>query len=274
MSVARHRCRRWACAHPHARRRTGSREHAAARRATGRPSHGGASGSARLRPICLYRSSSAYLGPVLRRPRLPAGPSRVADCGMRRCRSRLDHHPSRRRGTPAASARGCVDRGRRHRGRCGERGGNPVPGCFADRVATHGIEAGWAPILAGFPPVVGAMVRDAIPRSDPASIVAAAAIGRERSIRDVTELVAIPAATTAIRTSCPASGKSSGIWVARCARVGFVVGCRTWTSNRRIGGRAPLGASRMCRICRVRRSPSTPSGRRMRASTVRACSSP
>ncbi|WP_280185176.1 MULTISPECIES: alpha/beta fold hydrolase [Nocardia] len=64
---------------------------------------------------------------------------------------------------------------------------------FAERVAADGIEAGWAPILAGFPPVVGAMVRDAIPRSDPASIVAAAAIGRDRSFRDVAELGAITA---------------------------------------------------------------------------------
>ncbi|MGY1949036.1 alpha/beta fold hydrolase [Nocardia asiatica] len=64
---------------------------------------------------------------------------------------------------------------------------------FADRVATDGIEAGWAPILAEFPPVVGAMVRDAIPRSDPASIVAAAAIGRDRSFRDVAELSAVAA---------------------------------------------------------------------------------
>ncbi|WP_249645653.1 alpha/beta fold hydrolase [Nocardia sputi] len=66
---------------------------------------------------------------------------------------------------------------------------------FAARVAAEGIEAGWEPILAGFPPVVGAMVRDAIPRSDPASIVAAAAIGRDRSFRDVAELAAITAPT-------------------------------------------------------------------------------
>ncbi|MFJ4689135.1 alpha/beta fold hydrolase [Streptomyces sp. NPDC088789] len=66
---------------------------------------------------------------------------------------------------------------------------------FAARVAAEGIEAGWEPILAGFPPVVGAMVRDAIPRSDPASIVAAAAIGHDRSFRDVGELAAITAPT-------------------------------------------------------------------------------
>ncbi|MFW6692153.1 alpha/beta fold hydrolase [Streptomyces sp. MAR4 CNX-425] len=64
---------------------------------------------------------------------------------------------------------------------------------FAARVATEGIEAGWEPILADFPPVVGAMVRDAIPRSDPASIVAAAAIGHDRSFRSVGELTGITA---------------------------------------------------------------------------------
>ncbi|XVQ09397.1 alpha/beta fold hydrolase [Spirillospora sp. CA-255316] len=66
---------------------------------------------------------------------------------------------------------------------------------FAARVAADGIEAGWEPILAQFPPVVGAMVRDAIPRSDPASIVAAAAIAHDRSFHDVTELAAITAPT-------------------------------------------------------------------------------
>ncbi|MFI5801392.1 alpha/beta fold hydrolase [Streptomyces sp. NPDC051561] len=64
---------------------------------------------------------------------------------------------------------------------------------FAARVEADGIEAGWEPILAGFPPVVGDMVRDAIPRSDPASIVAAAAIGHDRSFRDVGELAAVTA---------------------------------------------------------------------------------
>ncbi|MEV1064651.1 alpha/beta hydrolase [Streptomyces sp. NPDC050263] len=66
---------------------------------------------------------------------------------------------------------------------------------FAARVAADGIEAGWEPLLADFPPVVGDMVRDAIPRSDPASIVAAAAIGHDRSFRSVDELAAITAPT-------------------------------------------------------------------------------
>lgn len=66
---------------------------------------------------------------------------------------------------------------------------------FAARVESEGIEAGWEPILTGFPPVVGDMVRDAIPRSDPASIVAAAAIGHDRSFRSVDELTVITAPT-------------------------------------------------------------------------------
>ncbi|MEU6312178.1 alpha/beta hydrolase [Streptomyces sp. NPDC047014] len=66
---------------------------------------------------------------------------------------------------------------------------------FAARVAAEGIEAGWAPVLAAFPPLVGSMVRDAIPRSDPASIVAAAAIGQDRSFRSVDELATITVPT-------------------------------------------------------------------------------
>ncbi|GDY60168.1 hypothetical protein SVIO_107910 [Streptomyces violaceusniger] len=66
---------------------------------------------------------------------------------------------------------------------------------FAARVAADGIEAGWEPIRADFPPVVGAMVRDAIPRSDPASIVAAAAIGHDRSFRSISELARITTPT-------------------------------------------------------------------------------
>jgi 3-oxoadipate enol-lactonase len=69
---------------------------------------------------------------------------------------------------------------------------------FADRVRTKGIEAAWAPILDDLAPVIGALVRDAIPRSDPASIAAAAAIGRDRSFRSVEELTGIIAPTLII----------------------------------------------------------------------------
>jgi 3-oxoadipate enol-lactonase len=69
---------------------------------------------------------------------------------------------------------------------------------FADCVKTEGIEAAWAPILETLPPIIGAMVRDAIPRSDPASIAAAAAIGRDRSFRSVRELASVTAPTLVI----------------------------------------------------------------------------
>jgi pimeloyl-ACP methyl ester carboxylesterase len=66
---------------------------------------------------------------------------------------------------------------------------------FAARVRDEGIEAAWEPILPELAPVIGAMVRDAIPRSDPGSIAAAAAIGRDRSFRNVEELAGIAVPT-------------------------------------------------------------------------------
>jgi 3-oxoadipate enol-lactonase len=70
---------------------------------------------------------------------------------------------------------------------------------FAARARTEGIEAAWAPILGDLAPVVGAMVRDAIPRSDPASIAAAAAIGHDRAFHDVDELTQIAVPTLIFR---------------------------------------------------------------------------
>jgi 3-oxoadipate enol-lactonase len=64
---------------------------------------------------------------------------------------------------------------------------------FAARVRAEGLEAAWEPILENLAPVIGAMVREAIPRSDPSSIAAAAAIGRDRSFRTVGELAAVTA---------------------------------------------------------------------------------
>lgn len=64
---------------------------------------------------------------------------------------------------------------------------------FAERAETQGLHAAWAPILPTLPPVVGAMVRDAIPRSDLASIVAAAAVGHDRSFEHVDELAGVRA---------------------------------------------------------------------------------
>ncbi|PSM30823.1 alpha/beta hydrolase, partial [Haliangium sp. UPWRP_2] len=69
---------------------------------------------------------------------------------------------------------------------------------FAARVQAEGIEAGWEPLLKNLPPIVGSMVREAIPRSDPASIAAAAAIGHDRSFRHPGELAVITAPTLII----------------------------------------------------------------------------
>ena len=66
---------------------------------------------------------------------------------------------------------------------------------FAARVRAEGIEAAWEPILGSLAPIIGAMVREAIPRSDPASIAAAAAIGHDRSFRSIEELAVITAPT-------------------------------------------------------------------------------
>lgn len=62
---------------------------------------------------------------------------------------------------------------------------------FAARVRDDGLAAAWAPILPNLAPIIKAMVEDAIPRSDPASIAAAATIGRDRSFRTLEELRAI-----------------------------------------------------------------------------------
>lgn len=62
---------------------------------------------------------------------------------------------------------------------------------FADRGRREGLPAAWAPILTDLPPVVGAMVADAIPRSDVDSIVAAAAIGHDRAFARVEDLAGI-----------------------------------------------------------------------------------
>jgi 3-oxoadipate enol-lactonase len=64
---------------------------------------------------------------------------------------------------------------------------------FAERVRNDGIGAAWAPILDDLAPIIGTLVREAIPRSDPESIAAAAAIGRDRSFRSVAELATITA---------------------------------------------------------------------------------
>jgi pimeloyl-ACP methyl ester carboxylesterase len=69
---------------------------------------------------------------------------------------------------------------------------------FAARVRNEGIEAAWAPILPDLAPIIEIMVRDAIPRSNPASIAAAAHIGCDRSFRNVEELAVITVPTLVI----------------------------------------------------------------------------
>jgi 3-oxoadipate enol-lactonase len=69
---------------------------------------------------------------------------------------------------------------------------------FAERVRTQGIGAAWAPLLPDLAPIIGAMVREAIPRSNPYSIAAAAAIGRDRSFRSIDELAVIEVPTLII----------------------------------------------------------------------------
>jgi len=69
---------------------------------------------------------------------------------------------------------------------------------FAQRARNDGLEAAWAPILPGLAPIIGALVRDAIPRSDPASIAAAAAIGHDRSFRSAEELAVVTSPTLVI----------------------------------------------------------------------------
>ncbi|BAH55744.1 MULTISPECIES: alpha/beta fold hydrolase [Rhodococcus] len=62
---------------------------------------------------------------------------------------------------------------------------------FAERVRGDGIEAAWELFLPHLQPLIGNLVRSAIPRADPGSVAAAAAIGRDRSFRTLDELGAI-----------------------------------------------------------------------------------
>ncbi|MFF8958824.1 MFS transporter [Streptomyces sp. NPDC014894] len=64
---------------------------------------------------------------------------------------------------------------------------------FAARVRAEGVAAAWAPVLPGLAPLIGNLVREAIPRSDPASVAAFCALGEDRAFREVSELAAITA---------------------------------------------------------------------------------
>lgn len=66
---------------------------------------------------------------------------------------------------------------------------------FAERVQTGGLDAGWQPILPQLSPIVTTMVREAMADADPASVVAAAAIGHDRAFRSIEELLVVDAPT-------------------------------------------------------------------------------
>ena len=66
---------------------------------------------------------------------------------------------------------------------------------FAERMRTAGVDAAWAPILDDLSPIIGTMVREAMDDADPASLAAAAAIGRDRAFRSVDDLLGIQVPT-------------------------------------------------------------------------------
>ena len=66
---------------------------------------------------------------------------------------------------------------------------------FAERMRTLGVEAAWAPILPDLSPIIGVMVREAMADASPASLAAAAAIGRDRAFRTIDELLGIQVPT-------------------------------------------------------------------------------
>lgn len=69
---------------------------------------------------------------------------------------------------------------------------------FARHVREQGIQVAWDIILPMLAPVIGSLVRDAIPGSDPDSIAAACAIGRHRAFIGVSDLAALTAPTLVI----------------------------------------------------------------------------
>ncbi|WP_351228153.1 alpha/beta hydrolase [Streptomyces sp. NPDC002133] len=69
---------------------------------------------------------------------------------------------------------------------------------FAERVLQEGIDAAWKAVLPDLAPVIRNLVRDAMTRSDPASIAAACAIGRDRAFTSVSELASIPVPTLVV----------------------------------------------------------------------------
>lgn len=69
---------------------------------------------------------------------------------------------------------------------------------FADDVRRRGIAAGWELFFPRLQPLIAQLVREAIPRADAASVVAAAAIGRDRAFAAFEELARIDTPTLII----------------------------------------------------------------------------
>lgn len=59
---------------------------------------------------------------------------------------------------------------------------------YMDQIRKNGLTAAWESILSNLSPVIGAMVRDGIPRSDTDSILAAASIVYDRAFYNINEL--------------------------------------------------------------------------------------
>ncbi|WP_019873174.1 alpha/beta fold hydrolase [Sporichthya polymorpha] len=66
---------------------------------------------------------------------------------------------------------------------------------FAEVVRARGVAAGWERYLPYLQPLIANLVREALPRTDAASVAAAAATGRDRAFRDVADLASITAPT-------------------------------------------------------------------------------
>lgn len=64
---------------------------------------------------------------------------------------------------------------------------------FADVINADGLEAAWELFLPDLQPLIGNLVRDALPRADAASSAAASRIGHDRAFTDLTELSSLQA---------------------------------------------------------------------------------
>ncbi|MFD7440088.1 alpha/beta fold hydrolase [Streptomyces sp. NPDC059909] len=86
---------------------------------------------------------------------------------------------------------------------------------FAARVMQEGIDAAWKAVLPDLAPVIRNLVRDAMTRSDPASIAAACAIGRDRAFTSVADLASIPVPTLVVPGSDEPEPAASAEEIAR-----------------------------------------------------------